>query len=437
MCTYNVTRRHLLSQHMRVHGIDPGPDEGLELCESTPDERSNSPSPSLTITPVNNVAAALIVGGGCTSQDSTFTDASVLPKLTEQATLPLDDIPLVWVSRDNRFFKMFKCRHCPHVNLRVMSAHLKVHGGSMGQCHAIVDPALSDEEQLRILTSKSNSSPETFVKNEASVLKDDEKIMYFCQQCPARFFFEKEIHIHSRFHSSILPHHCCHCDFGAREQVHLLAHAKVHSPEYQSRTQEQVPLSGVDLLRKKREMEKEGQYRSEPETSSNEKSCAKSKHTIKEKEDAIDADNDPMRVGDRNLHYPLHIDKVTGKSREKRYKCSRCPSAFEKTEQYNVHVNLHGSSHKYKCRICDYSVKFFANFMMHVNRHKYHEKMVAQKAGKTLPPDNDEKYEPIIHNCDSSSDSKESKNKNDDKENIDDRDLTTTERQHLLLQNKK
>ena len=696
-CTYNVTRRHLLSQHIRVHGVDPGPDDGIESTDNTIDDRSNSPSPSLTITPVNNVATV-----GEKGQESTFTDASMLPKLTDQTTMLLDDIPLVWVSRDNRFFKMFKCRHCPHVNLRktniqehekmhksdaaresgglhcphcsyisvnagVMSAHLKVHGGSMGQCHAIVDPSLSDEDQLRLLTSKATSSPvpslpsNSHIKEEVPVVKTDEKLLYFCQQCPARFFFEKEIQIHTRFHSATLPYHCEHCTFGGRQEAHLLTHAMVHSPEYQQRTrtmmaqhrasithppvpglslpvdtltdktdvgqqastevsrkrphvaspppsvsimpqppptskymcdqcpasfsklltlqyhqslhgaknpyhcqrcsyagktadnlrqhqqlhdqhdenmkaeseaketaakkalakveaekaaaaaaataaaaavanskasaansgkvekyrienhskpqkhskhskdggphhppiklkliglrpvssengsdgrpqfkyyvEEQVPLSGVDLLRRKTEMEKEGQKKSEQGATLSSKSSSKNK-TPKEKDDS-ETEGDPKRIGDRNLHYPLHIDKVTGKSRQKRYKCNKCPSAFEKTEQYHVHTNLHGSNHKYRCQICDYSVKFYANFMMHINRHKYHEKIVAQQAGSTHPSDDDPKYMPAVENGENVVDSKAVSKKIEDKENVDDRELTTTERQHLLLQNKK
>ncbi|XP_071519036.1 uncharacterized protein [Panulirus ornatus] len=668
-CTYNVTRRHLLSQHIRVHGIDgnidgPGANDVNQI-----DERSNSPSPSLTITPVGNATSG--ENGG----DSALTDTSLLPKLTDETTMLLDDIPLVWVSRDNRFFKMFKCRHCPHVNLRktniqehekmhktdvvretsalrcpncsyvsvnagVMSAHLKVHGGSMGQCHAVVDPSLSDEDQLRQLTSKATTPCSNVPQCVPAVdtipyRKADEKVLYYCQQCPARFFFEKEIQIHSRFHSAGLPHTCDHCNYGARQPAHLLAHLKVHTPEYQHRTrtmmsqhrtasthppvpgltlpldvtvdksednhtdkraektghrpfsasppptsnvmpqppptskymcdqcpasfsklltlqyhqslhgaknphqchrcsyagktfeslqqhlqlhsqydvscqaersaketdtnkkvesqrtiessskskgyskssekdvcsyhppiklkliglrpgvsdngsdggcpqfkyyvEEQVPLSGVDLLRRKTQLEKEGHDKPITDVGSNGKTYALSKNkTSKEKEEL--EDDDPKRIGDPKLHYPLHIDKVTGKSREKRYKCNKCPSAFEKTEQYHVHSNLHGSNHKYKCRICDYSVKFYANFMMHINRHKYHERMVSQSDGSPLPVDNDLKYEPVISYGDTSQGDKGARNRMEDlanKENLEDADLTTSERQHLLLQNKK
>ncbi|KAK3887418.1 hypothetical protein Pcinc_008477 [Petrolisthes cinctipes] len=668
-CTYNVTRRHLLSQHIRVHGVEDN-FEGMGNVVHV-DERSNSPSPSLTITPVTNAATS-----GTSGDDQALPDSSQLPKLTDEATMNMEDIPLAWVSRDRRFFKMFKCRHCPHVNLRktniqehekmhkanlskeagglhcpycsygsvnagVMSAHLKVHGGSMGQCHAVVDPSLSDEEQLKQLTSRalapSPGVPQIVaVVDDTSSLKADEKVLYYCQHCPARFFLEKEVQIHSRFHKVDLPLTCDHCNYGARQSAHLLTHLKVHTPEYQQRTrtmmgqhramssyppvqglsipddfaigtsqdnsslksdggqsqgsisgstppvtsalpqpaptskymcdecpalfskqvtlqyhqslhgsknshscsrcsysgktseslqqhvqlhiqhdqscqaektakeaskktevqktleasiktkifskhsekdpnsyhppiklkliglrpgssdklefgsrpqfkyyvEEQVPLSGVDLLRRKNQMEKEENDRPSSDAgSSNRTNGSNNKNkSTREYKDKEDTEDDPKRIGNPKLNYPLHIDKVTGRSREKRYKCQKCPSAFEKVEQYNVHSNLHGSSHKYKCRICDYSVKFYANFMMHINRHKYHERIISQTEGSAPPVDTDPKYEPIISVFMDSSSSEKVRSHIEDsgnKENLEEADLTTTERQHLLLQNKK
>ncbi|XP_063881967.1 uncharacterized protein LOC135112036 isoform X3 [Scylla paramamosain] len=657
-CTYNVTRRHLLSQHIRVHGLDDNIEGSGNGDVHQIDDRSNSPSPSLTITPVTNAAS------GSTGDDRALTDSSNLPKLTDESTTGMEDIPLVWVSRDHRFFKMFKCRHCPHVNLRktniqehekmhktdiskeagglhcpycsyvsvnagVMSAHLKVHGGSMGQCHAVVDPLLSDEDQLKQLTSKAprpTVAPQT--QPAPTSLKNDEKILYYCQHCPARFFLEKEIQIHSRFHNTNLPHTCNHCNYGTRQSAHLLTHLKVHTPEYQQRTrsmmgqhrtahnyppvpgltiphelaadlsgdkwsskeaggtghrpfsaspppssgvmpqppptskymcdqcpatfsklvtlqyhqslhgtknphpcpkctyagktwdslqqhlqlhtqydqncqaekatneaakkaeaqkdhdpnmssktsqkttensgvssippirlrliglrpgpaetsdgsrpqfkyyvEEQVPLSGVDLLRRKTQIEKGDRHMSDAEYMVRPLSKSKGKEGREDLEE-----EDPKRIGDPHLHYPLHIDKVTGKSREKRYKCNKCPSAFEKVEQYTVHTNLHGSNHKYRCRICDYSVKFYANFMMHIKRHKYHERMVAQTTGVAPPLESDLKYEPLISRENSSQGDKIVRTPTEDhsnKENLEETDLTTIERQHLLLQNKK
>lgn len=37
----------------------------------------------------------------------------------------------------------------------------------------------------------------------------------------------------------------------------------------------------------------------------------------------------------------------------KRFQCSKCPSSFEKKEQFKVHSNLHGSKQRYRCDRCD------------------------------------------------------------------------------------
>ena len=56
--------------------------------------------------------------------------------------------------------------------------------------------------------------------------------------------------------------------------------------------------------------------------------------------------------------------------KEKRYKCHKCPSAFEKREQYRVHLTLHGAKQRYRCETCDYSVKYYANYAQHVKKHQ-------------------------------------------------------------------
>jgi len=45
-------------------------------------------------------------------------DPNFVPKLPDSATMNMTDIPLTWVSRGKKFYKMFKCRFCPHVNVR-------------------------------------------------------------------------------------------------------------------------------------------------------------------------------------------------------------------------------------------------------------------------------------------------------------------------------
>ena len=45
-------------------------------------------------------------------------DPNFVQKLPDSATMNMADIPLTWVSRGKKFYKMFKCRFCPHVNVR-------------------------------------------------------------------------------------------------------------------------------------------------------------------------------------------------------------------------------------------------------------------------------------------------------------------------------
>ncbi|ROT61629.1 hypothetical protein C7M84_020567 [Penaeus vannamei] len=473
-CTYNVTRRHLLSQHIRVHGMDPVLDDSIEVSSvndnNQADDRSNSPSPSLTITPVNNVAAS-----GNTGDDNTVTDSSLLPKLTDQ-----------------------------------------------------------NEDQLRQLTTRASTSrPETPQTPEipgisaAPARKADEKVIYYCQQCPARFFFEKEIQIHTRFHTTSLPHKCDHCNYGARQQAHsshisrcthltpncyhsspvpglTIPHetsvetsgdshesannsrpftaspppTSVPQPPPTSKYMcDECPASFSKLLTL--------QYHQSLHGANNPHKCQRCSyagkteenlqqhHLLHSQERKASPPEEPSKKSterDYSYHPPIKLKLIGlrpiasesgGRPQFKYYveeqiplsgtrsqgnhgkrgtSVNKCPSAFEKTEQYHVHSNLHGSNHKYRCRICDYSVKFYANFMMHINRHKYHERMLSQNGEGPPPEDIDPKYEPIIssneNNIQGEKPSK-SRGEESNKENLDDVDLTTSERQHLLLQNKK
>lgn len=172
-CNYNVTRRHLLHQHMKVHTI--GKAEYIDLEEL--DDLSNSEM-SLS----------------AEQQQQLSPSSSNLPVTINPISV---EIPLIWVSRGGKFSKMYKCRHCPHVNTRkvniqehekmhlgcvsmsgdggggvtkpegehhcnqcdyvcnnagVLSSHIKVHQGAFGILHCLVDPQKSDDEQIRTLT---------------------------------------------------------------------------------------------------------------------------------------------------------------------------------------------------------------------------------------------------------------------------------------------
>ncbi|CAG9814202.1 unnamed protein product [Phaedon cochleariae] len=433
-CSYNVSKRHLLHQHLKVHGINIATHkqngESMFLDEIT-DEIEEVPPILLTI------------------------DFQNYP-----------DIPLVWVSKNGKFSKMFKCRYCPHVNLRkvniqehekmhsireknhnsnrlndtehrctecnyvcnnagVLSSHSKVHQGMYGIVHRLVDPTKTDEEQIKELSRSTGIQPipDSAIQDDSEVIDfsamETEEIdsssgsgslLYFCKECPARFLKENEFGIHKRFHGLRLFYKCDHCTYTSREKPHLNSHSKVHTNEYQDRTKvlqnmyltsmnypqpktsitktengdtiwkiaenksfhkemstlcsilskpvkssQNVPLSGTDLFLQKSEAEQ--------------KQAAEMINVPASPPQKFpDIDINELMRGNPEFIYQPYLKN--GKLKEKRYKCHMCPTAFEKREQYKVHLGLHGSKQRYKCDHCDYSVKYYANFVQHLKKHK-------------------------------------------------------------------
>nr|CAI5838999.1 unnamed protein product [Callosobruchus analis] len=441
-CSYNVSKRHLLHQHLKVHGINVTSHkqngEALYLDEVT-DEIEEIPQ-----------SAAFNV------------DLQNFP-----------DIPLVWVSKNGKFSKMFKCRYCPHVNLRkvniqehekmhsarekscnssrngdsehrctecnyvcnnagVLSSHSKVHQGLYGTVHRLVDPTRTDEEQIRELSRSLGIQPcsDAVVMDDIDLVdsspNEDEidsssgsgSVLYFCKECPARFLKENEFGIHKRFHGSKLSYKCDYCSYTSREKPHLYSHYKVHTSEYQERTKilqsmyitsanypqstvvtknfngesawvvsdtksemstlcsilnkplkssQMVPLSGTDLFLQKSEAEQ--------------------KHVAE-----LSREASPLPDEGNGDSYASNLKN--GKVKEKRYKCQKCPSAFDKKDQYKVHSNLHGAKQRYICDYCDYSVKYYANYIQHLKKHRMNaEALTSRRASDGIDVEPDETIE--------------------------------------------
>ncbi|XP_049857211.1 uncharacterized protein LOC126337007 isoform X2 [Schistocerca gregaria] len=561
ICSYNVSKRHLLHQHLRVHGILIPPQKsptksGKESQDESADEQ---------------VQTAV---SGDIKRPTTMVDH----RLTSLDTSGLSQVPLVWVSRESKFFKMYKCRYCPHVNFRkanilehekmhtdrtkdvnshndsggkaqssnnlvqhhcpecnyicnnagVLSSHAKVHQGFYGQIHALVDPSRTDEAQLEELsamvniesdctgtkqpinnikneqtgssdsskdislaadgteTSKKDENPQcdpSVLEESVSISDSTKRSLYFCPRCPARFLCEKELKIHRRYHIFHLSHVCEFCSYTAKQRSYLLAHMKVHTDEYQKKTDVLLEMYGsrqeyprpqiavdnpeaanvmwvvIDKSGKKdsrmdpRGTDKhytcdrcpakflksdslhyhismhggQGQYKCKycdytaktfghlikhenvhqdrifpldssllsttnkvsPESVSDRKtfpqSDASEQKTISQKVSpersgilqSVSKDRPQLHVdpqfgilmhGNPDFIYPTYLKN--GRLKEKRYKCHKCPSAFEKREQYRTHLSLHGAKQRYRCEKCDYSVKYYANYIQHMRKHK-------------------------------------------------------------------
>ncbi|KAK3907245.1 Zinc finger protein 252 [Frankliniella fusca] len=160
----------------------------------------------------------------------------------------------------------------------------------------------------------------------------EEKQLHFCNLCPARFLFRKELGIHSRFHNLYLIHKCDHCTYTARQRPHLQAHFKVHTADYQDRT---TALMNMYKVNKEFPM--------------------------------------PRIVCDTTSGN-LWIVATTPEYEEPvapspQFTCQKCPAAFFKTEAYQAHLALHGSNNPHKCRICDYAVKSYGDLVKHMMSH--------------------------------------------------------------------
>lgn len=138
-------------------------------------------------------------------------------------------------------------------------------------------------------------------------LSRDDGLALCCPLCPAKFGRESTalLQYHSTLHGSDGPFKCRYCDYAVKAQDNLTKHERLHLQQQQQAAAAAVETAGA----------------------------------------------------------------TGNKPNSKRYQCSKCPSAFEKKEQFKIHSNLHGSKQRYRCDRCDYAVKYYANFLQHVKKH--------------------------------------------------------------------
>lgn len=496
-CNYSVSKRHLLHQHMRVHGIF------AKKNDMETDFESSSSN-------VNQIDA---------QYDSTH----------------LDEIPFVWVSAKNEFHKMYKCRYCSYVNSQKckipnhekihcvvfensditiykcleckftcdnrgrLSEHSKTHGEIYGRIYCPVEPDIPDEEQIaklrKVIDQDKLNASDDLIKDEENQSECKEtKTLYFCQKCPARFFSDSEIKVHDKFHDLTFQNKCKSCEFSVPQENELDAHNSVHTDEYNTKTKMlkfvhkihalykdpklqfvHCPVTSdvtwvvanpgknydySDLIRRSDTKHTPKQYYCKEcpakffKTSAlsyhvglhggdGDHKCKKCSYAVKnlgnlakhellhenepkasncdyESGEDMDYKNVPLSGTDLfqrkteaqkrvltdkdklvkpNDHFPpvLQADPQfgylmhgnpefiyptylkNGRQKEKRYKCHKCPSAFEKREQYKIHLSLHGSKQRYKCEICDYSVKYYANYVQHMRKHQMNDEAQAER----------------------------------------------------------
>ncbi|EZA49616.1 uncharacterized protein LOC105284532 isoform X2 [Ooceraea biroi] len=187
--------------------------------------------------------------------------------------------------------------------------------------------------------------------NNVSAQRNGNQQVFTCAKCPARYFKLDALEYHMTLHGSNNRFKCNDCDYSSKTAQNLVKHQVVHRRHSETGevTVTQQSATAAPAL-----------------TSSPVPASAPASSS------PLQSSPDPqfgifMR-GNPNFVYPGYLRN--GRLKEKRYKCHKCPSAFEKREQYRVHLTLHGAKQRYRCDICDYSVKYYANYIQHLRKHQ-------------------------------------------------------------------
>ncbi|XP_046588191.1 zinc finger protein Xfin isoform X2 [Neodiprion lecontei] len=183
-----------------------------------------------------------------------------------------------------------------------------------------------------------NSSPNGGNSNENN--QENGNQVFTCAKCPARYFKLDALEYHMTLHGKNNKFKCLECDYSSKTAQNLAKHQVVHRLRAESSETTAAPIAN-----------------------------------------RVPPPPDPqfgiLMRGNPNFVYPGYLRN--GRLKEKRYKCHKCPSAFEKREQYRVHLTLHGAKQRYRCDTCDYSVKYYANYVQHLKKHQANAEAQASK----------------------------------------------------------
>ncbi|GAB6021389.1 hypothetical protein CHUAL_003996 [Chamberlinius hualienensis] len=379
ICSYSVSKLHLLHQHERVHS-DAATAEAKEkqMEESINAAINASVSSDITIAdePLSFQTPATVKSIHSTGRMS-----------KRQATIDtLPTLPRVWVHRDGVFKKMFKCRHCPHVSKKrtvifehekmhslrslpgskasyhcqycnyscmnggILTSHMRVHKAQTATNFYINDnldsvaSSVSGAGKSRWTstpkaTARKGLHPsrlnETVEREESNIEESYEvatplpppppvkKSKYLsCEFCPAKFNGMEKKSMHIKCHGADLKYKCPHCCYSVNHRPHIHRHVFVHTPEYSRK----FGFSTVE------------------NTPSNSSHHSKLPQSL---------------PGGSSVAIP------DGKA----FTCSQCPAVFLKESTLIYHLKMHDGNAKYKCGHCTYSVFNYSNLVRHARVH--------------------------------------------------------------------
>ncbi|XP_077264079.1 uncharacterized protein LOC143898434 isoform X4 [Temnothorax americanus] len=172
--------------------------------------------------------------------------------------------------------------------------------------------------------------------------------VFTCAKCPARYFKLDALEYHMTLHGSNNRFKCNDCDYSSKTAQNLMKHQAVHRRHTETT---EVTAEVPSTI-----------------TTTTTADSAPTFSPGSPQQSSPDPQFGIFMRGNPNFVYPGYLRN--GRLKEKRYKCHKCPSAFEKREQYRVHLTLHGAKQRYRCDTCDYSVKYYANYVQHLKKHQ-------------------------------------------------------------------
>lgn len=225
---------------------------------------------------------------------------------------------------------------------------------------------------------------------------------FACHKCPAMFFKSVALQHHLTLHGGKDQYECRSCDYRVKTYGNLIKHESVHGLEPRQKAKASkakklqspgsggtagatcsFPTSGTELF----------QHRSEQLIKEQISGAATIAPIIVPASLTSDPEFGNLIHGSPDFMYQPTLKN--GKMKEKRYKCHKCPSAFEKREQYKKHVSLHGAKSKFKCEKCDYSVSNYANYTQHMRKHDWNERSLLERRASMLSKDADGAVSPL------------------------------------------
>lgn len=322
-CSYRVSHKHLLQQHVRVHLLQ---------------DHQNA--------------------------ENLFGSEKYFNGAAEEETLLKRPRVLLW--KDGKPLSVVRCRFCPQVFvsgddlMEHEQQHDEGHGSDEGDDNDNNDQVLNLSMKLdpkNLLVGSEKDVTERLSRSPTPSCQSQTPFLYLCSQCPARFLYEKELRIHHTFHERKYEFTCSLCSYTARQEVpHLKSHMNVHSAEYQERT--------LSLLK--------GKYRAAPKLTfecckDNNKSTSSippplrkmkpvtispsTNSSISEKGDGGQEDTTMSFICDASLP------------------CRSCPARFNTFASFLHHSQQHGKTTQFNCKHCDFGAESRNNLTLHSILH--------------------------------------------------------------------